>query len=225
MKKRIAAILSLILLLTMLPISAMAAPKYKTGDIVKFGSYEQDNKTSNGTEDIQWIVLGVTKDQKCMFLLSRYCLDCVPFHDKQKGVTWEDSYVREWLNSTFYCSAFTFMERAAMEQIYSDMESNPKYGTSGGNGTDDYVTLLSIQEAEALFKNDEARRCDATAYAKAQGTQVYSTGAWWRLRSPGQLDTGAASVYASGQIAYQGDSVWDWGCGIRPVIVVNLDKF
>ena len=203
----------------------MSAPQYEQGDIVKFGSYEQDNKTNNGPEAIQWIVLGVTKDQKSMVLLSRYCLDCVPFHDKQKGVTWEDSYVREWLNSTFLCDAFSLSEQKALELIYSDMKDNPKYGTSGGNGTEDYVTLLSIEEAEVLFRNDDARCCDATAYAKAQGTQVYSTGAWWRLRSPGQFDTGAASVYASGQIAYQGDSVWDWGCGIRPVIMVDLSKF
>lgn len=222
MKRLAAWLLTLALIVCLVPMTVGADTNLKSGSIVKFGSYEQDNKKKNGKEDIEWIVLGVTKDKEKAVLISRYCLDCVPFHNKQKGVTWEKSYVRSWLNDTFLEEAFTASQQRSLYTIYSDMEKNPKYGTSGGEGTEDLVTLLSIQEAEVLFKNDEARRCKATAYAKAQGTQVYDTGAWWRLRSPGQLDTGAASVYASGKIAYEGDSVWDYGCGIRPVIMVSL---
>lgn len=221
MKKLFALILTLALIWGLLTISG-SAEELETGDIVTFGTYEQDNKKSNGAEDIQWIVLGVTSDKESVLLLSRYCLDCVPFHDKQKAVTWEDSYLRQWLNEDFLCTAFSPAEQARLKTFVSDMEANPVYGTGGGNDTYDHVTLLSIQEAERIFKNDDARCCDATAYAKAQGTQVYSTGAWWRLRSPGRYDTGVTSVYASGKIAYEGDTMWDWGCGIRPMILVDI---
>lgn len=222
MKKVTALLLVFALFAALLPMAAMADRQYKSGDIVTFGNYEQDNNTQNGTEPIKWIVLGVTKDEEKVVLLSYYCLDCVQFNDESKGVTWEDSSLRQWLNETFLEEAFSWKEQTLLEPIYSEMCPNPQYGTSGGNSTSDYVTLLSIEEAEALFKDDEARRCDATAYAKRQGVQVYSTGAWWRLRSPGQFDTSAASVYASGQIAYAGDSMWDYGCGIRPMIMVNI---
>lgn len=222
MKKIVALLLTAVLFVTALPMTVMAATQYRVGDVVTFGTYEQDNNTKNGPEDIEWIVLEISSDKQSLLLLSRYCLDCVQFNDEYKGVTWEDSYVREWLNDTFYYSAFSSSQRKSLELIYSDMACNPQYGTSGGKGTFDWVTLLSIDEAEDYFCDDTARRCDATAYAKRQGTQVYQTGAWWRLRSPGQLDTGAASVFASGQIAYAGDSVWDYGCGIRPVIKVSI---
>ena len=33
--------------------------KYSAGDIITFGSYEQDNDTSNGAEPIEWRVLDV----------------------------------------------------------------------------------------------------------------------------------------------------------------------
>ena len=222
MKKVSALLLGLMLFASLLPVTAMAATQYERGDIVTFGSYEQDNNLNNGSEDIEWLVLGITKDGKSMLLISRYCLDCVQFNDEKVGVTWEDSYVREWLNDTFLNEAFTRTEQKRMEVIYSEMLCNPQYGTSGGNSTRDMVTLLSIEEAEALFASDKDRRCGATPYAKRQGTQVYESGAWWRLRSPGQYETSAASVYAGGQIAYAGDSVWDYGCGIRPVIMVSI---
>lgn len=44
----------------------------EVGDIFKFGSYEQDNDTSNGKEDIEWLVLEV-KDGKAL-LISKYAL-------------------------------------------------------------------------------------------------------------------------------------------------------
>ena len=42
----------------------------KVGDTYKFGSYEQDNKTSNGKEEIEWIVLD--KDGISLLLISKY---------------------------------------------------------------------------------------------------------------------------------------------------------
>ena len=48
----------------------------KPGDIVIFGSYEQDNDESNGTEDIEWLVLA-REDNKAL-LISKYALDVQP---------------------------------------------------------------------------------------------------------------------------------------------------
>ena len=31
---------------------------YPVGDVIRFGSYEQDNNYYNGKEDIKWIVIG-----------------------------------------------------------------------------------------------------------------------------------------------------------------------
>ena len=164
----------------------------------------------------------ISSDGERAVLVSRYVLDCVRFHNETEAVTWEDSYVRRWLRKVFLKNAFCESELELLVEFETEMEDNPVYGTDGGEDTCDKVALLSIRQAEKYFNNDQARRCKATAYAKARGCQVYSTGAWWRLRSPGKYDTGVASVYASGKIAYEGDTMWDTGCGIRPMIVVKL---
>lgn len=190
----------------------------QVGDIVTFGSYEQNNNQSC-TEPIEWIVLD--RDGRNALLLSRCCLDNVPFHDQQTEAKWADSYLREWLNDTFLYAAFSQSEREDIVSASVTTSSNPVHGTSGGRDTTDKVFLLSIDEAETYFDSDEDRRVEATAYAKRQGAQVYDTGAWWRLRSPGMFDYSAASVYASGKIAYDGDAVSDYGCAIRPAIWVE----
>jgi len=190
----------------------------QVGDIVTFGSYEQNNDQSC-TEPIEWIVLD--RDGDNALLLSRYCLDNVPFHDQQVETKWADSYLRQWLNDTFLYAAFSRSEREDIVSTSITTSCNPVHGTSGGRDTTDQVFLLSIDEVESYFDSDTDRRVEATAYAKRQGAQVYNTGAWWRLRSPGKFDYSVASVYASGQIAYDGDAVSDYGCAIRPAIWVE----
>lgn len=197
-------------------ISELIGPQ--VGDIVTFGSYEQNNNQSCA-EPIEWIVLD--RDGRNALLLSRYCLDNVPFHDQQVETKWADSYLREWLNDTFLYTAFSSSEREDIVSTSITTSKNPVHRTSGGRDTTDKVFLLSIDEVETYFDSDVDRRVDATAYAKRQGAQVYNTGAWWRLRSPGKFDYSVASVYASGQIAYDGDAVSDYGCAIRPAIWVE----
>lgn len=196
--------------------------RIRVGDIFKFGTYEQDNNLKNGPEPIEWIVLGISSDGTSLTLLSRYCLDCVPFSLNQKDSKWETSYARQWLNDTFVKTAFSEDDQQYLAYYFTETEDNPVYGTSGGNDTIDLVSLMSFDEAECIFGSDTERCCDATAYAAARGTQVYQTGAWWRLRSPGKFDYSVGSVYASGKIAYDGDVVTDTGCGIRPLVLFKL---
>ena len=78
----------------------------EVGDVIKFGSYEQDDDTSNGKEEIEWIVL--EKDNASILLISKYGLDCQPFYTSLTDVTWETCSLRTWLNGTFlntYCSS------------------------------------------------------------------------------------------------------------------------
>ena len=79
------------------------------GDYISFGSYEQDNDTTNGSEPIDWLVLD-KKDSKAL-IISRYGLDAKVFHKECVEVTWESCDLRGWLNDTFYREAFTVDEQ------------------------------------------------------------------------------------------------------------------
>ena len=65
--------------------------EFKTvGNIVTFGRYEQDNKTENGPEEIEWIVLDYDEKNQKTLLLSRYGLDAKRYNEDYQVTTWSE---------------------------------------------------------------------------------------------------------------------------------------
>ncbi len=198
------------------------------GETIKFGHYEQDNNTSNGKEEIEWIVL--TKEGNKVLVTSKYALAAKPYNDTYTDVTWETCTLRTWLNITFLNDAFSSTEQSKIANTTVVNNDNPKYDTEGGNNTQDKVFLLSIDEANTYFSSDEARELQGTAYAKANnlwtytdsGYPEYYDNCWWWLRSPGNLSGHAAGVYYGGSVVDGGNTVGSSNCGIRPALWINI---
>lgn len=202
----------------------------KVGDIVYFGTYEQDNDTSNGKEDIEWLVLA--KENSRVLVISDKALDCQPYNSSYtEEVTWENCSLRKWLNGTFLNKAFSTEEQAQIQNTTVSADNNPQYSTNPGNATTDKVFLLSINEVEKYFNSDEARKCAPTAYAKAQGASTSDTcktpsGAatcWWWLRSPGDDQSSAAYVYFGGDVFELGNYVYSVLTAVRPAMWITID--
>jgi len=191
------------------------------GDVVTFGTYEQDNNTENGAEDIEWIVLD-KKDGKAL-VISKYALDCQPYHETYKDVSWKTCTLRQWLNNEFLNTAFSETEQGDIVKMTLVNIDNATYGTDGGNDTQDKVFLLSIDEANEYFANDDARECKPTAYAKEQGAFVDSDNCWWWLRSPGDGQDDAAGVNTFGHVYGYGFHVHDRDSAVRPALWITLE--
>jgi len=183
-KKWISLILALTFALTLG--SAALADGYEPGDSVLFGHY--------GDEEIEWYVL--EDNGTDLFLMSRYALDKQPFNNtSDRSVTWETSAVREWLNQTFYHSAFTKKEREFVRETKVDdtLDSNSsKWVTAGrvGTYTNDHVFLLSYAEVMEYLSDKNLRMCVPSSYALKQGGNVsdkkyldYQKTCWYWLRS------------------------------------------
>ena len=167
--------------------------KANVGSYIFFGSYEQDNNTSNGKEEIEWLVLAKTGDR--VLVISRYALDCQQYNTSWTSVTWETCSLRKWLNGTFISNAFSSDEQNMIQTTTVTADKNPSYSTSPGNNTTDKVFLLSITEVKKYFSSDSARQCKGTEYCYAQGAYKGSNGnCWWWLRSPGDYSYNAALV-------------------------------
>ena len=182
----------------------------EVGDIVYFGAYEQDNDTSNGKEDIEWIVLA--KENGKALVISKYALDCQMYNSTYTGVTWETCSLRTWLNGSFLNNAFSADEQAKIATTNVSADKNPQYDYNShpGNATNDKVFLLSITEANKYFTSDSARACKGTEYCYAQGAYKYSNGlCFWWLRSPGDNQIYAPFVSIVGSVYYCGDYVFN----------------
>ena len=192
----------------------------KVGNYIKFGAYEQDNNTSNGKEDVEWLVLEV-KDGKAL-VISKYALDCKPYNT----VTWETCTLRKWLNSNFLGVAFSADEKAMIPTVTVSADKNPEYSTNPGNTTQDQVFLLSITEANKYFSSDSARQCKPTEYAVAGGAYVSSSNGncWWWLRSPGFDQGSAAFVNDGGDVDEDGIDVGYAYNAVRPALWIDLNS-
>ena len=198
------------------------------GGIVTFGSYEQDNNTANGKENVEWLVLA--KEGNRVLLISRYALDCQQYNTSSTSVTWETCSLRNWLNGTFLSTAFSEEERAIISFVSVSADKNPSYSTSPGNSTTDQVFLLSITEANQYFSSNEARICVPTAYSIAQGAWTSNSNkvegkaaGWWWLRSPGNDSDYAAGVGSTGSADTSGNLVSVDNDAVRPALWINLE--
>ena len=209
---------------------------YVVGNIVTFGTY--------AGESIQWKVLE-DKGNGTYVLLSEYGLEAKAYNEEYVDVTWETCTLRSWLNGEFYQTAFTDKERAQILLTDVVNADNAEYGTEGGNDTQDYVYLLSLDEVQRYFGDRlddfgccEDLICMPTQHAVDSGASTLSADwikeylsdysyefregecEWW-LRSPGYLKSSTAYVLF-GIVSSNGTIVgFDNEC-VRPVIVVQL---
>ena len=192
----------------------------KVGDTVRFGSYEQDNNTSNGKEEIEWRVLA--KEGNKILVISKYALDCQQYHTSRTEVTWETCSLRKWLNGAFLSAAFSSEEQNRIISSTVTADKNPSYSTSPGNNTTDKVFLLSITEVKKYFISDEERKCAPTEYAIARSAYTDSVNCWWWLRSPGVNSIHAACVDRGGSVFDDGLFVSNVYVAVRPALWIDL---
>ncbi len=189
------------------------------GDTVCFGTYEQDNDTTNGAETIEWQVLA--KENNKLLVISKYGLDSLPFNASYEDMTWENCTLREWLNRTFLDSAFNANEKSVIDLTSVTADENPEYDKDPGNDTTEKIFLLSVTEANKYFSSDSARQCRPTAFAIANG--IYETDkCWWWLRTPGIFQASATNVRGDGTVDCASYDVDRDGLAIRPAMWINL---
>lgn len=199
------------------------------GDTVTMGYY--------GNEAIEWIVLDFDPATNQALLISRYCLEAMPFHTGSGYGSWENSTLRKWLNNNFISMAFTQEERALIVPVQLSTTDNADYGTDSGNDTTDRVFLLSYDEAVYYFPSQDSRRAAPTAYCSAQGCfdpvkyaqehgnecEPEAVGyTWWWLRTAGLDNEHTCNVVAKGTASTYGALKASSAGAVRPAMWVQL---
>lgn len=198
----------------------------RPGNIITFGTYEQDNNLTNGKEPIEWIVLS-NKNGK-LFLVSRYVLDYDKWGTVTVNIVWpESNKLRSWMNETFYQDAFSEEEKdyilktelevyelewnANLRDYYEKSEKPRK--------TEDYIFPLSLTEIHTYLENPSADPTDyALAMQEAAGFTPRENGMGWITRS--FYDGEKSYVYDSWDSEWHAG--WNTGAGIRPAMYIRL---
>ena len=188
------------------------------GDIVFFGTYEQDNDKSNGKELIEWRVLERNKNR--VLLVSDKALINHEYNYSTGYVDWENSTLYEWLNNTFYNEAFNSAEKSVIYGTNS-------YATYKNKGK---VFILNENELNKYMASEELRKCVPTAYAKANGgytsndyTKDGVPTCWWWLLSNGNYQGYASVVGLGGSVSGKGMLTNSYSVCVRPAIWIEVN--
>ena len=200
--------------------------KYET---LKFGKYD-------------WRVLD-RQDGK-IFIISDIVIEYRQYHHSKTKVTWEQCDLRGYLNSQFY-DTFSDEEKAQIIKTTLSTNNNPWYKPGqGGNDTEDYVFLLSVEEVVKYFGDSGDLIIRKGWYwgggepynmilKDSRGQMLYDQfntariakningkASWWRLRSPGRANIYDAVISPNGIMGITGTPVEDDN-GIRPAMWVK----
>lgn len=181
----------------------------RVGDEVLWGHFETDRKP--GRERLTWIVLKRSGDNVC--LVTKEGIGGCWYNQMHEAVSWEDSDLRALLNSKEYLGMFSRHELKSVVPTKGDV-----------------ITLLTAEEARALFPSDADRELAITEKARLQGTNTnllskvnewdmkgYRSSWWWlRGENAGRY---APIVTVDGLISEK--EVNRTGGAIRPAIWVN----
>lgn len=168
-----------------------------SGDMVTFGSYEQDNDPANGREPIQWLVLN--KGETRMLAVSQKVLDVRPYIPDN---TEEDSRgLYEWLYTDFFNTAFQGCNISPIREL----------------------RLLTRDECQDYISYED-RKAEYTPYAKSQHpTSGYAAGYMWWLDGYFRFnrDNVGPVVWEDGSCSNNSTEVED-RVGIRPALLISL---
>ncbi len=144
---------------------------------------------------------------------------------------WEGSALRSWLNGAFLGSLP--VDQSIIVPTSISTSPNSRFGTPGANGgaVTDRVFVLSVEEAQQYFANDQQRTAVASNAAlagvgaarngSAQSDPTTGNTYWW-LRTPGMFSYSTAYVNYTGSIRLDGvESPTGSLVGVRPCMWVN----
>ena len=196
---------------------SVALAEAQVGDTVVLGVYDQDAKSENGEEPIEWRVLDISDGN--MLLISRYSLECVDFADSRQDTSWQDSHLKRWLNEEFYVNAFSDAEKNIILPVNTETE---EYTVLNAPSNSDRVFVLSTTEVLKYFRSDFDRVSFCTVH------DIFS-GAWsggdrmsrWWLRSDGCIGERKAGVRHNGSVFTAGYYVDIGYLSVRPCICIS----
>lgn len=204
------------------------------GDLIYSGTKYRRFKSIYGLHyykysSIKWVVL-YSNDYE-MYIVSERVLDCKKYNDTNDNVTWSNCTLRTWLNSTFYNTAFSETDKKMIKRVTLTNDSNPRYGTDGGENTTDYVFIPSYNDVmnsnygfSTSTNASDTRIVIPTVYACDAGATPVSTtlGSVWSLRTPGHNNSSACFVDYEGGVNNFGFDVYKDFLGIRPALKIKF---
>lgn len=190
----------------------------QVGDKISFGQYI-------------WRVLDVKVDRA--LLITEEIIEQREFHNRKESVTWANSEIRSYLNTTFL-DRFSDEDKSKIIPVFHENKGNAWYPSDGGEETIDSIFLLSLDEAVRLYFRDSSKclinRSPKQRYwfqKKDENNPLRRAcydgcSWWWWLRTPGRDQRRAIYIHGDGNIGIQGNGTYKYSSNtIHPITKKN----
>lgn len=194
---------------------------------VLFGEYYIPNGVK--PEDVyvrmpmEWLVLEIDSKKRRALILSKYVIgwegfaDC-PIFGYGYATSWDESYLRKWLNDEFYKNCFTLEEHKQIVPVHGK--------AANGKRIIDKVFLLAVKDVKKYFSDEaSAIALEPMIESENSGTKddpiviTYEPVTWW-TRTSGSTKDMVWCIGHDGKM-YELDSNCD-EIGVRPAMWVNI---
>lgn len=170
---------------------------YGIGETLTFGSY--------GGKPIQWRVLAKRGGRERLILAENIVAQ-QPYHERYISMCWQKCSLRKWLNQKFYREAFSFQEQTQIMNTRLTNHPNPESSVESGPNTVDKIFVLSLDELNQYVPEEKDRILKD----------------WWWLRTVGDNNLSACSVYTDGSVYIRGINIHYKEGGVRPAMWIML---
>ncbi len=219
--------------------------KFASGKDSRFASGTAPTKGNTywfKVEPIKWFLLEAYSTTKTAYtgsttnlrVISEQLLTANVMFDADTN-PWNTSNIRDWLNNSFYTSAFSASDKGYISKNITRYFGTSEHATkddytvtTGGNTTEDNVWLISYYEAvntyygANAYLNKKSRAATPTDFAVVNNVTMFSNGrGYYWLRSAGNAANRACLVSNVGSLSYF-NSVSATTLGVRPALTITL---
>ena len=197
-------------------------------------------------EPIRWRILSEENGEAFLF-----CDSIIANHRfDDNSNNYAESEIRVWLNSTFYETAFTYLQQAIIltTEVDNSAKSTNPYGneTFMNNGvnqyacenTNDKIFLLSVEEAtnsaygfSPIGRDDTGRRKILTSdFSRATGafmnisSNYYGNGDWWPRSPSPYINNSLMQVFLDDGSGPNGFMVYTTCLGVVPALRIQIEE-
>ncbi|MFZ5353981.1 MAG: DUF6273 domain-containing protein [Bacillota bacterium] len=190
-----------------------------------------------------WRVLDMQNN--AALIITEDIIEQRPYNICAGDVTWADCALRKYLNGEFY-DRFAITDRSRIVQVLNKNPDNQWYGSRGGEDTQDYIFLLSIEEVVCKYFGDSSENLENRSAKQRYWFQRKDINNnkrrstfdgyvwWWWLRSPGRDNRRAVYIHGDGNVGIQGNGTFRYNSntihpstgdncgGVRPALWLKL---
>ena len=187
----------------------LALDKEKTSARLKVlrAQLKEVKERASGKGAYKWRLLDVDREGNRGLFITEDVVAIRPYHQSNRRVAWEKCSLRLWLNNEFYNELPIYIKSRVIETMNRNSDF-PYFGSFTDRETLDKVFLLSVDEAQRLFSDNEDRLATYNNRVRE----------WW-LRTSSERERIAGTVNDKGMVQdYNGVYMESEYTGVRPAI-------